>query len=104
MEKQIITVFGDILSGKEEPQRVVFEKFPADDDSGFIVDCGRRLESKVGVILKNRFLDSHPELRDVLARMEVGDIAERVDVAGGSTWTIRDKNGVVRHPIEVLEG
>ena len=92
MDNQTIAVFGDILSGKDVPQRIVFEKTPTDDESGFIVDCGRLLETKMSVIGKSLFLDSHPELREVLARMQVGDVAVREDTTSDPQWRIKNNN------------
>lgn len=103
MEEQFITVFGEILSGKDSPRRVRFAEQPTDEDSGFIVDCGRPLTSIFSRIGKARFLDSHPELIAVLSQMEVGDVAERDDRTDGCWWTIQDQKGMTRQSIHLPE-
>lgn len=96
MDKQIIWVAGDILSGRELPRRIEFVKSPTEDDSGFIVSCGHSLTSKMGYIGKAPFLVSHPELIKILEQMQVGDVAEKQDTTDGSQWIIKARNGVVR--------
>lgn len=103
MEEQFITVFGDILSGKESPRRIRFAESPTNDESGFIVDCGRPLLSISSRIGMARFLESHPELIAVLSQMEVGDVAERDDRTDGCWWTIQDPKGMTRQSIHLPE-
>ncbi len=100
MDTQFICIFGDILSGKESPRRIEFVNAPTGDDSGFIVGCGHSVESLFGRIAKESFLASHPDLRKVFSRMQVGDVAEMEYTTTGSSWTITDKEGVVRYPAE----
>ena len=102
MNKQIISVFGDILSGMESPRRIEFARQPTDRDSGFIVGCGHFSESKMGFIGLEPFLSSHLELKEVLARMHVGDVAEKEETTDGPLWIIKDTNGVVRETIRSL--
>lgn len=99
MEKQIICVLGDILSGKETPRRIEFDKPPTDEDSGIIVQNGHASSSVINSIGKSVFLASHPELETILARMLVGDTAEREDTTDGPLWSIKDSSGVVRETI-----
>ena len=99
MDNQFITLYGDLLSGNEIPERVKFVKFPTDEDSGLIVYCRHASESKMSQIGKSVFLDSHPELRHILTRMQVGDVAKREDTTDGPSWTIKDHGGAVRETV-----
>lgn len=103
MDTQFILIFGDILSGGEQPRIIEFTKAPTADDSGFVVGSGHSVASKNGFIGKSTFLESHKELKEVFSRMQVGDVAERNDRTDGTFWNIKDKKGEIRHSIHVPE-
>ena len=102
MGNQFIRLFGDILSGKEPPKRICCVEYPTESDAGFIVDSGHSLSLRTECKGKEPFLDSHPELWEILSRMQVGDVAEREDTTNGPLWRIKDQNGVVRETIPLV--
>lgn len=89
---RLISTCQHVISGEKPPIRIICMDSPTAEECDFRVTCGNAVEETWVEIGTEPFLHAHPEFRDLMANMRVGDEYLWQETKDGFKWVLATAN------------